>query len=179
MLNLKKGKLGCTLALILGLVFSMPALAMEHGTESKPMEGGMSDMGAGQIMLGQDVEEGVRAMFHLAPAPRDGSGATHHLMVKLTDTSSRETITSGDVTVNVIPPEMSAETAKTRTKQYVVPIQVDVPKGKVGAPRAKMGMSGHFGTNVTLDSPGIWKFEIVTKLGDGKERTFDAQYNLK
>jgi hypothetical protein len=32
---------------------------------------------------------------------------------------------------------------------------------------------------VTLDSAGIWHFEIVTKLADDVERTFDAHYQVK
>jgi hypothetical protein len=54
----------------------------------------MPEMDKGQIMIGQTVEMGVRAMFHLlALKPGSESGATHHLMVKLTDTASRNIIT--------------------------------------------------------------------------------------
>jgi hypothetical protein len=182
--NLKNGKIGWALALVLGgMLLSIPVLAMEQGSGGdKPMEGGMPEMVSGQIMLGKEVKDGVRAMIHLSPVTtRDASGATHHLMVKLTDSLSRKTITDGDVTVKVISPEeKTGHSGKTyRITQYVVPVKVDVPKGKVGAPREKMGMSGHFGTNVTLDSAGIWHFEIVTKLADDVERTFDAHYQVK
>lgn len=184
MKTLKQGNIGWALGLILGgMLLSMPVLAMEHGPAgSEPMEGGMTEMGTREIMLGQEVKEGVQAMIHLSPLTgRDLSGGTHHLMVKLSDSMSRKTITSGDVTVKVIAPEETArQSGKTpRVTQYVVPVKVDAPVGKVGAPREKMGMSGHFGTDVTLDSPGTWHFEINTRLGDGIERTYEAHYQVK
>jgi hypothetical protein len=166
------------------MLFSTPVLAMEHGSGGgRPMEGGMPEMGRGMIMLGQDAEDGVRAMFHLLPLKDGGkSGETHHLMVKLTDISSRHTITSGDVTVKVIAPEENAGHSgkKPRITQYVVPIELDLPEGEPGTPPGKMeGMTGHFGTDVTLDSPGVWHFEIDTKLADGVVRTYDAHYKVK
>lgn len=185
MTNLKNGKIFWTLALVLsGMLFSGPVLAMEHGADAgKPLKGPMQEMEAGQIMLGQEVENGVKAMFHLLPLDAgQTAGATHHLMVKLTDVSHRKTITGGDVTVKVIAPEEKAEhSGKTpRITQYVVPVDLGIPAGEPGTPPGRMeGMSGHFGTDVTLDSPGIWHFEVVTRLADGIERTFDAHYKVK
>jgi hypothetical protein len=185
MKNQKHGKIGWAMALILGgILLSMPVLAMEHGSGGdKPMKGPMPEMETGQIMIGQEVEQGVRAMFHLLPLETgSATGATHHLMVKLTDLASRKTISSGDVTVKVIAPEENAAHSgkKPRITQYVVPVELDIPVGEAGTPPGKMGgMSGHFGTDVTLDSAGIWHFEIVTRLADGMERTFDAHYKVK
>jgi len=184
MTHVKTGSFGWALALLLGgLLISSPVTAMEHGSAGKTLEGPMPEMGRGQIMIGQAVEMGVRAMFHLLPLePGSESGATHHLMVKLTDTASRKTITSGEVRVKVIASGDNAAHAgkKPRITQYVVPIELDLPEGEQGTPPGKMGgMSGHFGTDVTLDSPGIWHFETVTRLADGIERTFDAHYRVK
>jgi hypothetical protein len=183
--NFKRGKIGWALALVLGgMLFSIPVLAMEHGSGGdKPMKGPMPEMKTGQIMIGQEVEQGVRAMFHLLPLKSgDASGATHHLMVKLTDLSSRKTISSGEVTVKVIAPEENAGHSgkEPRITQYVVPVELDLPEGEPGTPPGKMGgMSGHFGTNVTLDSPGVWHFEIDTRLADDVVRTYDAHYKVK
>lgn len=178
------GRFGWALALLLGgLLISSPVAAVEHDSGGKTLEGPMPEMGRGQIMLGQKVEQGVRAMFHLLPL-KDGnkSGATHHLMVKLTDLSSRKTIIAGDVTVKVISPEENTGHSgkQPRITQYVVPVELDLPEGEPGTPPGKMGgMSGHFGADVTLDNPGIWHFETVTRLADGVERTFDAHYKVK
>jgi hypothetical protein len=185
MANSNSGKFVWALALLLGgILISSPVIAMEQGSGgNKTMKGPMPEMGNGQIMLGQDVEQGVRAIFQLVPLePGSKSDATHYLMVKLTDLSSRKTITTGDVTVRVISPEeKTAHSEKTtHITQYVVPIQLDLPEGEQGTPPGKMGgMSGHFGTDVDLDSAGIWHFVVVAKLADGVERTFDAHYKVK
>ena len=143
MKNLKNKKIGWALALVLGgMLLSIPVLAMEHGSgDDKSMEGGMPEMVSGQIMLGKEVKDGVRAMIHLSPiTTRDASGATHHLMVKLTDLSSRETISSGEVTVKVIAPEENAGHSgkEPRITQYVVPVELDLPEGEPGTPPGNM-----------------------------------------
>jgi hypothetical protein len=112
------------------------------------------------IMLGEEVQEGVKAMVHLMPIdpkimPADHP-ATHHLMVMLTDAETGQAIDSGTVAV-----------------------KIGSPDGKEAAPIRLMGMQGHFGADVTLDQPDIWHFRIATKLADGKVRKYHGHYVMK
>lgn len=181
----KHGKTGWALGLALGgLIVSTPALAMDHHHigDGQQMQGGMPEMGYGEIMTGEQVRNGVSAMIHLTPiAAPDGSGATHHLMVKFTDISSWKTIVDGNVTVKVIAPGANKGIAdkKPRITQYVVRILPDIPEGEDGTPRNEMGMRGHFGADVTLDQEGAWLLEIDARLPDGQQRQYNANYLVK
>jgi hypothetical protein len=173
---MKHGKISWTAALIVGGAFlatSAPAMenhaghdmsgAMNHGDmnhgDMQQMEG-MEHGQGGMIVLGEEVQNGVKAMFHLMtidpkvmPA---GNKITHHLMVMFNDTATGKTIGSGTVAV-----------------------KVESPEGKEAAPVKLMGMQGHFGADVNLDKPGIWHFRIATKLADGKVRQFHSHHVVK
>jgi hypothetical protein len=167
---MKNRKISSIAALIVGLaLFAAPALAMEnhaghdmggmnHDSKQKP-EGMEHDQG-GMIMLGEEVQNGVKAMFHLIPIDPKvmpaGNRITHHLMVKFNDAANGKAITSGTVAV-----------------------KVESPEGKEAAPVKLMGMQGHFGADMTLDKPGIWHFRIATKLADGKVRQFHSHHVVK
>lgn len=184
MKNLKQRKIYWTLALVLsGMLFSGSAFAMEHGSNGgKTLKGPMPEMGDSMIMLGEQVRSGVSAMTHLlALDGKSGSSATHHLMVKFTDIASQKTLTKGDVKVTVVAPDAPAAKAhgEPRIIQYVVQMPLDIPEGEAGNLSDPMRMKGHFGTDVTLDQPGVWHFEIVADLPDGQIRQYDAHYRVK
>ncbi len=183
--NLKNGKINWALALVMGgLLFSVPVLAMDnhHTGSGQKMQGGMAEMGTSPIMVGQQVRDGVLAMIHLLPIDStDGTGATHHLMVKFTKLSSQKTITSGNVTVKVIDFEEGEGKLdkQPRITQYVVQVPLDIPEGEAGTPNNRMEMSEHFGTDVTLNKTGVWHFEIDARLADGQVRQYEADYRNK
>ncbi len=168
---MKHGKTNWAAALIVGgTLLAGPALAMNdhkgHDMSGRTSPGSMQQMQdmqhdqGGMIMLGEEKQDGVKAMFHLmtidpkvVPA---GHKATHHLMVMFNDAANGKAITSGTVAV-----------------------KIESPDGKEAAPAKMMGMQGHFGVDVTLDKPGIWHFRIATKLADGKVRQFHSHHVVK
>jgi len=167
---MKNRNISWTAALIVGLaLFAAPALAMENHTghdmggmnqDSKQKPEGMEHGQGGMIMLGEEEQKGVKAMFHLMPidpkAMPAGNKITHHLMVMFNDAATGKTIGSGTVAV-----------------------KIESPEGKEAAPVRLMGMDGHFGADMTLDKPGIWHFRIATKLADGKVRQFHSHHVVK
>ncbi len=168
---MKHSKISLAMALIAGTaLFATSLMAMEHHSghdmssamdhgkmqQMKDMDHGMGEM----IMLGEEVQEGVKAMVHLMTIdskvmPADHP-ATHHLMVMFTDAETGQAIDGGTVAV-----------------------KIGSPDGKEAAPTRLMGMQGHFGADVTLDQPGIWHFRIATKLADGKVRKYHGHHVVK
>lgn len=164
-----------TIALILGAaLLATTSLAMEHhkghdmsGTmdhdNMQPMKDMNHGMGHGQsemIMLGEEVQEGVKAMVHLMAidpktVPADHP-ATHHLMVMFSDADTGKAIDSG-----------------------IVAVKIGSPDGKEAVPTRLMGMQGHFGVDVTLNQPGIWHFRIAAKLANGKVRKYHGHHVMK
>jgi hypothetical protein len=176
---MKHSKISWAMALIAGVaLFATSSLAMENHAGhdmSAAMDHGkmqqMNDMDHGKvegmahgqgemIILGEEVQEGVKAMVHLMPIdpkvmPADHP-STHHLMVMFNDVQTGQAIGSGTVAV-----------------------KIGSPDGKEAAPARLMGMQGHFGADVTLDQPGIWHFRIATKLADGKVRKYHGHHVMK
>ncbi|MCD4687891.1 MAG: hypothetical protein K8R55_00995 [Desulfuromonadaceae bacterium] len=172
---MKHAKISWVMALITGAaLFATTSLAMEHHSghdmsgamdhgNMQPMNAMNHGMGHGQgemIMLGEEVQEGVKAMVHLMAIDpiimTADHPATHHLMVMFTDAETGQAIDSGTVAV-----------------------KIGSPDGKESAPTRLMGMQGHFGADVTLDQPGIWHFRLATKLADGKVRKYHGHHVLK
>ncbi len=164
---MKHAKASWAAALIVGgALFAMPAFGMD-GHDGHDMSGmnqsdmqqmeGMEHGQKGMIMLGEEVQDGVKAMFHLMNIDPKvmpvGQKSTHHLMVMLTDVESGKVIDSGTVAV-----------------------KITAPDEKESKPLRLMGMQGHFGADVTLDQPGIWHFRIATRLADGKVRQFHSHH---
>ena len=156
---MKQRRFGLAAVLFAGAAFlvTTPVFGMnchDHGGHS--MEHGQS----GMIMLGEEDQEGIKAMFHLMPVDRSAlpadSRMTHHLMVMLNDSRTGKTIEAG-----------------------VVAVKVTSPDGKESAPVKLVGMQGHFGADVTLDQPGIWHFRVAAKPGDDKVRQYHTHYVVK
>jgi hypothetical protein len=168
---MKHAKASWAAALMVGgALFAMPALGM-NGHDGHDMAGkmdqsnmqqmeGMEHGQKGMIMLGEEVQDGVKAMFHLMTSDPEvmpaGHKATHHLMVMLNDAQSGKVIDSGTVAV-----------------------KITAPNEEESKPLRLMGMQGHFGADVTLDQPGIWHFRVATKLADGKVRQYHSHYVVK
>ncbi|SHI51432.1 hypothetical protein SAMN02745165_00278 [Malonomonas rubra DSM 5091] len=136
------------------LMFPLAAIAMQHGES----HGGMS-MGGSMIML-QDIEvDGVMASGHMLDTREKmaalGMKETHHFMVGFMNTEG-EGLSDG-----------------------VVALKIQAPDGSVGGPIRLMAMNGAFGSDVTLDQKGMYKFTIGSKLADGKKRSFEMSYHSK
>jgi hypothetical protein len=165
------------------LVFPAGIMAMSHGEHDKKMDmdhgsmekmdhgkmekmdhskmdhGSGMAMGGDKIML-QDVEvEGVMASGHMLDTKEKmaehGMALTHHIMVSFMDAEGAS-INDGKVAV-----------------------KIESPDGKVSKPIMMMGMSGAFGADINLDKMGMYKFQVGTKLADGKKRTFNMHYDNK
>ena len=132
---------------------------MNHGQMN--MEHGSMSMQGGMIMLGNETENGVEAMAHLkdvreAMSKVGMTGTTHHLMLKFKDQATGKPIDSGTVAV-----------------------KIQGPDGKEMPPVKLMGMMGHFGADVDLETPGTYHFTVGTKLADGTKRQYEFSYTLK
>jgi len=150
---------------LLGLPLTAGAMeGMKHGEHGK-MEGmkheghGGMKMEEGMIMVGEETEEGVKAMAHLndvkAAMAKMGMKETHHFMVAFVDTAGNP-VTEGTVAV-----------------------KIKNPAGKEGAPVKLMGMDGHFGADIVLPEKGEYHFKVGTKLADGKKREYHFHYTVE
>ncbi len=133
---------------------------MEHGSMAgmKHGEGDMT-MGEGMIILGEETEEGVKAMAHLNNVKdtmaKMGMKETHHFMVAFVDTAGK-LVTEGTVAV-----------------------KIKNPAGKEGKAIKLMEMEGHFGADIELPENGEYQFKVGTKLEDGKKREYQFHYIAK
>lgn len=154
------------MALVLLFLLSLPlsALAMSHdhgGHGGQAMDHGAMAMDHGNmIMVGDDVEDGVKASAHLkdvaAAMKKAGQPFTHHFMVIFADQQTGQAITEGTAALKVTGPD-----------------------GKTAEAIKLIGMEGHFGADVVLPQKGEYTFEVGTKLPDGKKRTFQFKQSLK
>ena len=176
---MKFSKIIWTIALIAGAaLLATTSLAMEHhsghdmsGTmdhgkmkQINGMDHGKADgMAHGQgemIILGEEVQDGIKAMVHLMPIDRrimqTEHPTTHHLMVMFNDVQTGQAIDDG-----------------------IVAVKIGSPDGNEAAPIRLIGMQGHFGADVTMDQTGIWHFRIATKLNDDKVRKYHGHHVMK
>ncbi len=79
---------------------------------------------------------------------------THHLMVALTDPGTKKQVTEGKGSVTVTGPD------------------------KVKSRYDFMGMHGHFGSDITLDKPGKYAFDVDIEAG-GKKGTSTFHHTIK
>jgi len=129
---------------------------MEHGS-MKGMEHGK--MMEGMAMIGEETEEGVKAMAHLNDVKeamaKMGMKETHHFMVAFVDAAGKP-VTEGTVAM-----------------------KIEDPSGKVSEPVMLMGMQGHFGADIVLAEKGEYHFNVGTKLADGQKRQYDFHYTVE
>ncbi|GAB4164357.1 MAG: hypothetical protein Tsb0017_02510 [Geothermobacteraceae bacterium] len=128
--------------------------------------GGMQMMG-GMLMLGNDSEDGVKAMAHAkvydeaarASMAKMGMNATHHFMVMFTDEATGKPVTEGKVAIKV----------KTGDGDWSKPVML-MPM--------KMDMGEGFGGDIALE-PGEYEIKVGTKLADGKKRQFEFEFKAE
>ncbi len=153
------------LTLILTLFLSLlalPAVAMQHDQSSHGSHSGANGMAAAGALadLGTQTVNGVAAMAHIKDVrdvmAKSGQATTHHFMVMFNDAQSGKSIDGGKVAV-----------------------KITAPGGTVGAPLELMGMPGHFGADLVLSAPGSYRFEVGTRLADGKIRQFVFSATIK
>ena len=151
---------------------AMPGMSGEKTMEGHGAMSGMHDEskmeGHGMMKMGDKVFEGkvgpwqaearlvdMKAQMQKSKVSEKMMAKmknTHHLMVSLTDPGSKKQVTEGKGTVTVTGSDM---------KQ----VKYDL-----------MGMQGHFGADVTLDTPGKYKFVLDIESGGKKgEATFDQE----
>jgi len=162
----KRWTLFFTVLLTVGIPFAAVAASHEddHGSMNhEKMEGmdhGGMAMKGDMIMLGDDTEEGVKAMAHLKDVKeamaKMGMKETHHFMVMFMDAETGKAIESGTVAV-----------------------KVKGPSGGEGEAIKLMGMQGHFGADIALGEKGEYTFKLGTKLADGKKRQFEFEFTFK
>lgn len=134
---------------------------VEHGSMvgMKHDEDGDMRMGENMIILGEETEEGVKAMAHLNNVKNTmakmGMKETHHFMVAFVDTAGK-LLTEGTVAV-----------------------KIKNPAGKEGKAIKLMEMEGHFGADIELPENGEYQFKVGTKLEDGKKREYQFHYMSK
>ncbi len=142
-----------TMALILCFITLSTAQAGMNMDMTMKMDGK-------QIMLPMVEVDGVSAMAHLkdikAAMAKMGMTATNHFMVMFTDQKSGKQLTDG----------MAA-------------LKITNPAGKTSSPIMLMAMSSTFGSNITLNKPGLYKLDVGTRLNDGRKRVFHFTYTVK
>ncbi|MEJ2199796.1 MAG: hypothetical protein P8X63_02095 [Desulfuromonadaceae bacterium] len=163
------------LVMLIGLLAGLPSMAssMEHQSmhhdnhaamehqqaNQEDMAHGGMDLPGDMIMLGEQVEEGVKAMVHLKDVRKVMAGMgmnhSHHLMVMFVHASTDKPITEGKVAVKIVE-----------------------PSGKERKAVALTGMQGHFGADVSLNAPGLYVIKVGTLLPDGKRRQYAFSYSL-
>lgn len=162
-------KVNAILAALFLIGLPLAAGAMEHGKMEKMEHGSMEGMkhgehsgmmmGEGMVMLGEETEEGVKAMAHLndvkAAMAKMGMKETHHFMVAFVDAAGKP-VTEGTVAV-----------------------KIKDPAGKEGGAIKLMGMEGHFGADIVLPEKGEYHFKVGTKLPDGKKREYHFHYSVE
>ncbi|ORJ60503.1 hypothetical protein [Geothermobacter hydrogeniphilus] len=135
---------------------------MDHGDmKGMKMDGDM-------IMLGNDSDEGIKAMAHAKvydQAGRDalakmGMNSTHHLMLMFTDEKTGKPVTEGKVAVKV----------KREGGEESKPVMLMA---------MKMGMGAGFGGDISLPEKGEYEIKVGTRLADGKKRQFKFEIEVK
>ncbi len=143
------------------------AANMQHGdmAKSKDMSQDMhkghdmANMDDGFVEVGKDSKEGVVATVKVkaydekaqATMAKMGMQATHHVMVSFNDEKSGAEITGGKAAVKI--------------------------KDQESKPVMMMQMGAGFGGDVALPGPGMYTFEIGTKLADGNKRQFEVGFH--
>jgi hypothetical protein len=166
-----------TIVLLLAALFALAAplaafAAMEHEDQGKKegmdhgkMEGmkhgehgGMGMHGA-MVMLGEQTQDGVKAMAHLNDVKeamaKVGMKETHHFMVAFVDAAGKQII-EGNVAV-----------------------KIKDPAGNEMGPVKLMGMEEHFGADIVLEKAGKYEFMVGTKLKDGEKRKYHFEHMVK
>jgi len=138
---------------------------MEHGDHGHMDHGKMmGDM----VMLGNDDEDGVKAMAHLkvyddaakASMAKMGMTSTHHFMIVFADDKSGTPVTEGMAAVKV-----KAKDGEAGKAVKLMPMKMDMGTG--------------FGADITLPGPGEYEIKVGTKLADGKKRQFKFEYKAE
>lgn len=162
---MKRSLIACAAAAFLTLPVSLGAQSQtDHSQHMMPPQSGQAAtqmMNPKSIMLGEQTVEGVTAMAHLndvgAVMAQMGKKENFHFMVMFSDAATGAAIEQGTVAVKI----------------------TDPATGKTGEPIPLMGMGNHYGADLTLASKGEYRFQVGTKLTDGKTRQFQFSYTTR
>ena len=158
-------------SLLVMLAVSMPVYAGDMGQEPMPgrhVEGKMEENG--MMTMGDRIFDGkigpwqaeVRlidmkaqmAKMKVSEKMMAKMKNTHHLMVSLTDSGTKEHVTAGEGVVTVTGPD-------GQQSRYEF-----------------TGMQGHFGVDVAIDKPGQYEFDMKIESG-GKKGTVTITEEIK
>jgi len=150
-------------------LLNLPAIAVgqsqhDHSQHMMPPETGQAatqTTNSKSIMLGEQTVEGVKAKGLLndvgAVMAQMGKKENFHFMVMFNDAATGAAIEQGTVAVKI----------------------TDPATGKTGEPIPLMGMGNHYGADVALANKGEYRFQVGTKLADGKTRQFQFSYTTR
>jgi len=149
-------------------LLSVPALtiaetASEHSDHNMmEHQGAMPTMNTQTIMLGDEqTVEGIKGMAHIkdvgAMMAKMGKKENYHFMMMFSDAKTGAAMNEGSVAVKIV-------NSKTGQAGEAIPL---------------MGMSGHFGADITLPAKGEYQFQVGSKLADGKKRQFTFKYTVQ
>lgn len=156
-------KIFVTLALL--VILPLTVQAMQHGSGAADMDHSKMDhegmkMEGDMIMIGNSVQDGVKAMAHLKDVKdamaKMGMKPTHHIMVMFVDVATGLPLESGSAAIKV----KKADDKQEKTTRLMV-------------------MQGHFGADIVLPEPGHYHFVVGSELSDGKKRQFEFDFELK
>lgn len=150
-------------------LLNLPAIAIgqsqhDHGQHTMSPHAGhdaTQTTNPKSIMLGEQTVEGVKAKGMLndvgAVMAQMGKKENFHFMVMFNDAATGAAIEQGTVAVKI----------------------TDPATGKTGEPLQLMGMGNHYGADVALANKGEYRFQVGTKLADGKTRQFQFSYTTR
>ncbi|MBE0574471.1 MAG: hypothetical protein IH613_01110 [Desulfuromonadales bacterium] len=151
--------------LVVLVVLPLAVQAMQHGSGAANMDHSKTDhasmnMEGDMIMIGNSVQDGVKAMAHLKDVKdamvKMGMKPTHHIMVMFVDVATGLPLESGTAAIKV----KKADGKQEETTRLMV-------------------MQGHFGADIVLPEPGHYHFVVGTELTDGKKRQFEYDFELR
>jgi hypothetical protein len=131
---------------------------MKHGDMDMHKGHDMANMDDGFTEIGKDTQAGIVATVKvktydekaMATMQKMGMAATHHVMVFFADEKTGTEIAAGKVALKI--------------------------KGQDVSPIMLMQMGNGFGGDIEL-KPGMYTFEIGTKLEDGNKRQFEVMFH--
>jgi hypothetical protein len=138
-----------------------PADHSQHMMPPHGDHGAMEKTRTQTIMLGEQTVDGIKAKGLLndvgAMMAQMGKKENYHFMVMFSDAATGAAIEQGIVAAKITDPT-------TGQASEAIPL---------------MGMGNHYGADVALPNKGEYKFQVGTKLTDGKTRQFQFSHTIK
>lgn len=135
------------------------AAAAAAGKNSGHGSGHAAAAAAPKVILGTQNVDNIQATAEIADVraamAKAGQPMTHHLQVSFTEPPADKPLETG-----------------------VVAVKVTLPSGTEEEARQLVGKDGHFGVDLVLKTPGLYRFAVGTRLADGLKRQFIFEYKV-